>query len=76
MIFINIEDINEESSQCSSKHLSNIKLELPLFYGNLGFYDYVAWEREVEFLFYSYGVREGEKFQLVLKSFSYVVKVW
>ncbi|KAI5667602.1 hypothetical protein M9H77_17455 [Catharanthus roseus] len=30
-----------------------------------------AWEQEVESLFYSYGVREEEKFQLVLKSLSY-----
>ncbi|KAI5653484.1 hypothetical protein M9H77_30671 [Catharanthus roseus] len=35
-----------------------------------------AWEQKVESLLYSYGVREEEKFHLVLKSLSYEVNVW
>ncbi|KAI5653125.1 hypothetical protein M9H77_30312 [Catharanthus roseus] len=35
-----------------------------------------AWEREMESVFYSYGVREEEKFQLMLKYFSYVLNDW
>ncbi|KAI5676873.1 hypothetical protein M9H77_07823 [Catharanthus roseus] len=35
-----------------------------------------AWEQKIESLFYSYCLREEEKFQLVLKYLPYEVKVW
>ncbi|KAI5661928.1 hypothetical protein M9H77_21251 [Catharanthus roseus] len=35
-----------------------------------------AWEQKVESLFYSYSIREEERFQVVLKSLSYEVDVW
>ncbi|KAI5650157.1 hypothetical protein M9H77_36162 [Catharanthus roseus] len=60
----------------ASRLLSYNNLKLPLLCGTFGRYDYEAWEQEVESLFYSYGVREEVKFQLVLKSFSYVVNDW
>ncbi|KAI5663924.1 hypothetical protein M9H77_23247 [Catharanthus roseus] len=42
--------------------------KLPLLWGTFCPYDYVPREQEVESLFYSYGVREEEKIQLVLNS--------
>ncbi|KAI5649988.1 hypothetical protein M9H77_35993 [Catharanthus roseus] len=51
-------------------------LKLLLLCGTFGPYDCEAWEQELESLFYCYCVREEEKFQLVLKSFSYVVNDW
>ncbi|KAI5676964.1 hypothetical protein M9H77_07914 [Catharanthus roseus] len=60
----------------TSRSLSYNNLKLPLLCGTFGPYDYVEWEQEVEYLFYFYGVREEEKFQLVLKSFSYLVNNW
>ncbi|KAI5677765.1 hypothetical protein M9H77_08715 [Catharanthus roseus] len=59
----------------TSRPLSYNNLKLPLLCGTFGSYDYVAWEQEVESLFYSYGVREEEKFQLVLKSLFYGVNI-
>ncbi|KAI5676024.1 hypothetical protein M9H77_06974 [Catharanthus roseus] len=38
-------------------------------------YEHNYGEQEVEFLLYTYGVREEEKFRLVLKSLSYEVNV-
>ncbi|KAI5663859.1 hypothetical protein M9H77_23182 [Catharanthus roseus] len=60
----------------ASRPLSYNNLKLPLSCGNFGPYDYEAWEQKVESLFYSYCVKEEEKFQLVLKSLSYEVNVW
>ncbi|KAI5667366.1 hypothetical protein M9H77_17219 [Catharanthus roseus] len=59
-----------------SRHLSCNKLKLLLLRGTFGPYDYEAWEQKVESLFYSYCVKEEEKFKLVLKSLSYEVNVW
>ncbi|KAI5676919.1 hypothetical protein M9H77_07869 [Catharanthus roseus] len=55
---------NEGTSGSSHSNLDTMK-------GTFGPYDYVAWVQEVELWFYSYGVTEEEKFQLVLKSLSY-----
>ncbi|KAI5682081.1 hypothetical protein M9H77_03309 [Catharanthus roseus] len=60
----------------TSRPLSYSNLLLPLLCGTFGPYDYEAWEQKVESLFYSYCVREDEKFTLVLKSLSYEVNVW
>ncbi|KAI5653075.1 hypothetical protein M9H77_30262 [Catharanthus roseus] len=60
----------------TSRPLIYNNLKLPLLYGTFGPYDYKVWEQNVESLFYSYCVREEEKFQLVLKSLPYEVKVW
>ncbi|KAI5664031.1 hypothetical protein M9H77_23354 [Catharanthus roseus] len=57
----------------TSRPLGDNNLKLPLSGATFGPYDYVALEREVESLFYSYVIREEEKFQFILKSFSYVV---
>lgn len=45
-------------------------------HGNLGPYEYVVWEREVESLFYIYDVREEEKVQLATTSLASLVKEW
>ncbi|KAI5683010.1 hypothetical protein M9H77_04238 [Catharanthus roseus] len=55
----------------SSRPLSYNNLKLLLLWGTFDPYDYEAWEQEVESLFYSYGVREEEKFHWVQKSLSY-----
>ncbi|KAI5676782.1 hypothetical protein M9H77_07732 [Catharanthus roseus] len=59
----------------TSRPLSYNNLKLPLLCGTFGPYIYEAWEQKVESLFYSYCVREEEKFQLMLKSLSYEVNV-
>ncbi|KAI5676466.1 hypothetical protein M9H77_07416 [Catharanthus roseus] len=59
-----------------SRSLSYNNLKLPLLDGTFGPYDYKAWEQKVDSLFYSYYVREEEKFPLVLESLSYEVNVW
>ncbi|KAI5664403.1 hypothetical protein M9H77_23726 [Catharanthus roseus] len=56
--------------------LSYNNLKLPHLCGTFGPYEYESWEQKVESLFYSYGIREEEKFQLVLKSLSYELNVW
>ncbi|KAI5653102.1 hypothetical protein M9H77_30289 [Catharanthus roseus] len=58
----------------TSRPFSYNNLKLPLLCGTFGPYDYEAWEQKVESLFYSYGVKEEEKIQLVLKSLSYEVQ--
>ncbi|KAI5649626.1 hypothetical protein M9H77_35631 [Catharanthus roseus] len=58
-----------------SRLLSYNNLKLPLLCGTFGPYGYEAWEQKEESLFYSYCVREEEKFPLVLKSLSYEVNV-
>ncbi|KAI5683029.1 hypothetical protein M9H77_04257 [Catharanthus roseus] len=71
--------LGTQSSQTlgtTSKPLSYKNLKLPLLCGNFGHYDYEAWDQKVESFFYSYCVREEEKFQLVLKSLPYEVIVW
>ncbi|KAI5653127.1 hypothetical protein M9H77_30314 [Catharanthus roseus] len=50
--------------------------KLLLLCGTFGPYDYEAWEQKVESLFYSYCLREEDKFPLLLKSLSYKVNVW
>ncbi|KAI5681750.1 hypothetical protein M9H77_02978 [Catharanthus roseus] len=57
----------------TSRPLSCNNLKLSLFWGTFGPYDYEAWDQEVESLSYAYGVREEEKFHLVLKSLSYEI---
>ncbi|KAI5677424.1 hypothetical protein M9H77_08374 [Catharanthus roseus] len=46
----------------TSKLFNYNNSKLPLLCGTFGSYDYVAWEQEVESLFYSYGVREKRSF--------------
>ncbi|KAI5663225.1 hypothetical protein M9H77_22548 [Catharanthus roseus] len=60
----------------TSRPLSYNNLKLPLLWDTFGSYDCVVCGENVEPLFYSYGVREEEKFCLVLKSLSYEVNVW
>ncbi|KAI5680782.1 hypothetical protein M9H77_02009 [Catharanthus roseus] len=60
----------------TSRPLSKNNLKLPLFCGTFCPYNYEAWEKKVESLFYSYCESEEKKFQLVLKSLSYEVNVW
>ncbi|KAI5681914.1 hypothetical protein M9H77_03142 [Catharanthus roseus] len=60
----------------TSRPLSYSHLKLPLLCGTFSSYNYVPWKQKLESLFYSYGVREEEKFQLVPKSVSYEVNIW
>ncbi|KAI5667426.1 hypothetical protein M9H77_17279 [Catharanthus roseus] len=60
----------------TSRSLTYNNSKLPLLCRPVGPYDYEAREQEVESLFYSYCVREEEKFQLVLTSLPYELKVW
>ncbi|KAI5662306.1 hypothetical protein M9H77_21629 [Catharanthus roseus] len=62
---------SSQTLRTTSRPLSYNNLKLPFLWGTFGPYDYEAWEQEVELLFYFYGIREEEKFQLVLKSLSY-----
>ncbi|KAI5664542.1 hypothetical protein M9H77_23865 [Catharanthus roseus] len=60
----------------TSRPISYNKFKLPLLCGTFGPYDYEACKQKVESLFYSFCVREEEKFKLLLKSLSYEVNVW
>ncbi|KAI5652886.1 hypothetical protein M9H77_30073 [Catharanthus roseus] len=66
---------NSQTLGTTSRHLSYNNLKLPLLWNTFCPYEYEAWEQNVELLFYSYGVREEEKFLLALKSLSYEVNV-
>ncbi|KAI5658083.1 hypothetical protein M9H77_26876 [Catharanthus roseus] len=76
----NYVNLNERRSYqtlgTTSRPPSYHDLKLPLLCGTFGPYDYEVWEQQVESLFYSYCVREEERFELVLKSLSYEANVW
>ncbi|KAI5653101.1 hypothetical protein M9H77_30288 [Catharanthus roseus] len=67
-----VKDLNrEEEAIFEQSNRSNLGGH-PMHNNQCGY----AWEQKVESLFYSYGVKEEEKIQLVLKSLSYEVQVW
>ncbi|KAI5664138.1 hypothetical protein M9H77_23461 [Catharanthus roseus] len=59
----------EEQLSCLAKGVKDLRREEEAILEQ-------TWEQNVESLFYSYGVKEEEKFYSVLKSFSYEVNVW
>ncbi|KAI5653874.1 hypothetical protein M9H77_31061 [Catharanthus roseus] len=66
---------SSQTLETTSRPLSCNKLKLPLLCGTYGTYDYEAWKKKMESLFYSYCVKQNDKFQLVLKSLSYELNV-
>ncbi|KAI5668547.1 hypothetical protein M9H77_18400 [Catharanthus roseus] len=67
---------SSQTLKTTSRPLTYNNLKLPLSCGTFCRYDYEACEQKMKSLCYSYSVGEEEKFQLVLKSFSYEVNVW